>query len=180
MFNCPDPASPEKVRLWSGPYPGPIACLVIFVPFFARASSARRVYEKAPAASQSGLLSPSAQDWPSRVSLRSLGTGFSPFPFPPTDGMGKPQLSLRLSGTFGAQDWPSRVSLRSLGTGFSPFPFPPTDGMGKPQLSLRLSGTFGAQDWTRTSTAFRPLPPQSSVSTNFTTWARFAVVGLHW
>ena len=30
---------------------------------------------------------------------------------------------------------------------------------------------FGAQDWTRTSTGILPLPPQSSVSTNFTTWA---------
>ncbi len=28
-----------------------------------------------------------------------------------------------------------------------------------------------AQDKTRTCTALRPLPPQSSVSTNFTTWA---------
>ena len=30
---------------------------------------------------------------------------------------------------------------------------------------------FSAQDKTRTCTAFRPLPPQSSVYTNFTTWA---------
>jgi hypothetical protein len=28
-----------------------------------------------------------------------------------------------------------------------------------------------AQDWIRTSTALRPLPPQSSMSTNFITWA---------
>ena len=31
----------------------------------------------------------------------------------------------------------------------------------------------GAQDKTRTCTAERPLPPQSSVYTNFTTWAFF-------
>lgn len=30
---------------------------------------------------------------------------------------------------------------------------------------------MSAQDWIRTSTPFRALPPQSSVSTNFTTWA---------
>ncbi len=31
---------------------------------------------------------------------------------------------------------------------------------------------ISAQDKTRTCTAFRPLPPQSSVYTNFTTWAK--------
>ena len=37
------------------------------------------------------------------------------------------------------------------------------------------SSVFGAQDKTRTCTSLRSLPPQSSVSTNFTTWAlRFA------
>ena len=38
---------------------------------------------------------------------------------------------------------------------------------------------FSAQDKTRTCTAFRPLPPQSSVYTNFTTWAnplRFQII----
>lgn len=29
----------------------------------------------------------------------------------------------------------------------------------------------GAQDWTRTSMLLKALPPQGSVSTNFTTWA---------
>jgi hypothetical protein len=48
------------------------------------------------------------------------------------------------------------------------------------QVSVRIQGApvrldwsfvFGAQDWTRTSTPVKALPPQSSVSTNFTTWA---------
>lgn len=30
---------------------------------------------------------------------------------------------------------------------------------------------FSAHDWSRTSTSFRTLPPQGSVSTNSTTWA---------
>src|SRR5690606_18359783 len=34
-----------------------------------------------------------------------------------------------------------------------------------------LRQIFCAQDWTRTSTPVKALPPQSSVSTNFTTWA---------
>ena len=39
-------------------------------------------------------------------------------------------------------------------------------------IDHQLSFSFScAQDKTRTCTAFRPLPPQSSVYTNFTTWA---------
>ena len=38
-----------------------------------------------------------------------------------------------------------------------------------------FDGLSSAQDKTRTCTAERPLPPQSSVYTNFTTWA-FLVV----
>ena len=34
-----------------------------------------------------------------------------------------------------------------------------------------MSDVFGAQDETRTHTVLRPLPPQSSVYTNFTTCA---------
>ena len=36
-------------------------------------------------------------------------------------------------------------------------------------------GLRGAQDWNRTSTAFRPLDPESSASTNSATWARSEV-----
>ena len=36
---------------------------------------------------------------------------------------------------------------------------------------IPLNLDFGARDWTRTSTGFPPLPPQGSVSTNFTTRA---------
>ena len=39
-----------------------------------------------------------------------------------------------------------------------------------PPLRGRASSS-SAQDWTRTSTPVKALPPQSSVSTNFTTWA---------
>ena len=35
----------------------------------------------------------------------------------------------------------------------------------------RITFRFGAQDETRTHTGLRPPPPQSGVSTNFTTWA---------
>ncbi len=35
----------------------------------------------------------------------------------------------------------------------------------------------GAQDWTRTSTPVKALPPQSSMSTNFTTWANYVHTG---
>ncbi len=35
---------------------------------------------------------------------------------------------------------------------------------------------FCAQDWIRTSTPFRALPPQSSASTNFATWATLALL----
>ena len=42
---------------------------------------------------------------------------------------------------------------------------------GKAPTFAEAFGTFSAQDWTRTSTPVKALPPQSSVSTNFTTWA---------
>ena len=38
-----------------------------------------------------------------------------------------------------------------------------------------LLHSFCAQDWIRTSTPVKALPPQSSVSTNFTTWAYLSV-----
>jgi hypothetical protein len=40
-------------------------------------------------------------------------------------------------------------------------------------LELKFFKENGAQDKTRTCTSLRSLPPQSSVSTNFTTWACF-------
>ena len=49
----------------------------------------------------------------------------------------------------------------------------------KKEEKIKIFSSFGglssAQDKTRTCTAERPLPPQSSVYTNFTTWA-FLVV----
>ena len=39
------------------------------------------------------------------------------------------------------------------------------------QKNGRLTFRFSAQDETRTHTGLRPPPPQSGVSTNFTTWA---------
>ena len=45
--------------------------------------------------------------------------------------------------------------------------------------TIRLQGfTYCAQDETRTHTRLPPLPPQSSVYTNFTTWASFRGLNL--
>ena len=47
------------------------------------------------------------------------------------------------------------------------------EGRGNKKTVL-TNGFFCAQDKSRTCTGVLPLPPQSSVSTNSTTWARFA------
>jgi hypothetical protein len=45
------------------------------------------------------------------------------------------------------------------------------DTQWKSLVAIDLQGFIRAQDWIRTSTPFRALPPQSSASTNFATWA---------
>ena len=46
------------------------------------------------------------------------------------------------------------------------------------KLETFVLETDCAQDWTRTSTPVKALPPQSSVSTNFTTWAELLCVSV--
>jgi hypothetical protein len=52
-----------------------------------------------------------------------------------------------------------------------PISIPTLSGTGKKNPASSEAGFACAQDWIRTSTPLRALPPQSSASTNFATWA---------
>src|SRR5918996_2442248 len=47
--------------------------------------------------------------------------------------------------------------------------------VGYAEVAVNVPGRDGAQERTRTSTAFRPLAPEASASTNSATWAQAAL-----
>ena len=120
-----------------------------------------------------------AVKWIQPCSLRSLGL-FRARPRSSFAWLGREVLkrtgltSLWSVGPGLAVKWIEPCSLRSLGL-FRARPRSSFAWLGRSRKSpdrfaVRASSS-SAQDWTRTSTPVKALPPQSSVSTNFTTWA---------